>query len=112
LAIGGQTGTIQLWDANTGALLNTLISETTNRVVSLAYSPDGQILAAGMKDTQMPAGALTSTVWLWDAKTGILLKSIEDYQANIVYLTFSPDGALLATVSLDGTMRLWGITPR
>lgn len=112
LATGGQTGTIQLWDANTGALLNTLSGETNNRVVNLAYSPDGQILAAGMKDPQMPAGALTPTVWLWDVKTGILLRAIEDYQANIIYLTFSPDGALLATASLDGTMRLWGIPPK
>lgn len=111
LAVGTREGTIQLWDASTSALLKTLRSETNNTITSLAYSPDGQILAAGMKDAQMPAGALTPTIWLWEVKTGVLLKTIEDYQANIHLLTFAPDGALLATASLDGMMRLWGVPP-
>jgi WD40 repeat protein len=111
LAIGDQAGAIQFWDISTGTLLNILSSETNNRVVSLAYSPNGRTLAAGMKDAQMPAGALTPTIWLWDVQSGKLLKTIEGYQANIIYLAFSPDGTLLATASLDGTMRLWGIPP-
>lgn len=111
LAVGTRDGKVQLWDSASSELVNTLNGQTDNIVVSLAYSPDGQILATGMKDAQMPTGALTPTIWLWEVKTGKLLKTIEGYQANIVYLAFSPDGALLATASLDGTMRLWGIPP-
>ena len=112
LAIGTQGGTIQLWDVTTGTLINTINgSQNNNYVASLIYSPDGQVIAAGMKDPRMPIGALTSTIWLWDVKTGMLLNAIEGYQANIVYLSFSPDGALLATASSDGTMRLWGVPP-
>lgn len=112
LAVGTREGKIQFCDSATGKLVNTLNSETGNEVVSLAYSPDGRILAAGIEDVQLRFGALTLTIWLWDVKTGTLLKTIEGYQANIVYLAFSPDGALLATASLDGTMRLWGIPPK
>lgn len=112
LAVGTREGRVQFWDSTTGALVATLDSETGNQVASLAYSPDGRILAAGIEDVQLRLGALTPTIWLWDAKTGKLLKTIEGYQANIAYLTFSPDGTLLATASLDGTMRLWGIPPQ
>jgi WD40 repeat protein len=111
LAVGTREGRIQLWDAATGILVTTLNSETSNQVTSLAYSPDEQILAAGMQDVQLRFGALTPTIWLWDVKTGTLLKTIEGYQANVIFLSFSPDGTLLATASLDGTMRLWGIPP-
>lgn len=111
LAVGSRDGRIQLWDSATGALMTTLSSDTSYSVTSLAYSPDGQMLAAGLKDAEMPVGALNPTIWLWNVKTGMLLKTIEGYQANVIYLAFSPDGALLATVSLDGTMRLWGVPP-
>lgn len=111
LAIGDQTGAVQLWDIATGDLLNILSSETGNRVASLTYSPDGRILAVGLQDVQLRLGALTPTIWLWDVKTSTLLKAIEGYQANVIYLAFSSDGTLLATASLDGTMRLWGVPP-
>jgi len=45
-------------------------------VGSLTYSPDGRILAVGLKDAQMPIGALTPTIGLWEVKTGKLLKMI------------------------------------
>ncbi|MBN1221085.1 MAG: hypothetical protein JXM69_19340 [Anaerolineae bacterium] len=111
LAIGTQTGTVQLWDTDTGTLLDTLNNGVRNNyyVSSLVYSPNGQILAMGMYDLKLRFGALIPTVELWDVEQGVLLGTIEDYQGNIIHLEFSPDGGLLATASLDGTMRLWGI---
>jgi WD40 repeat protein len=48
----------------------------------------------------------TATIELWDVEKGVLLPAPAGYQANIVHLEFSPDGALLATAFSDGTMRL------
>jgi WD40 repeat protein len=111
LAVGTQDG-IQLWDSTTGEPINTLNGEIDNIVVSLAYSPDGRLLAAGIEYPQLDfVGSLTSTIELWDVEKGLLLQAIEGYQASIIHVEFSPDGALLATASSDGTMRLWGVPP-
>ena len=42
-------GTVRLWDANTGTLLNTFTGHT-NWVNSIAFSPDGTTLASGSRD--------------------------------------------------------------
>ena len=61
---GSDDGTVRLWDANTGTLINTL-TEHTDGVSSVAFSPDGNTIATGSDD---------DTVRLWDANTGTLIK--------------------------------------
>lgn len=64
----------------------------------LAYSPDGRFIVASHAFTQMLKGV---SVFVWDAKTGALVKSITgpfsiDKPANsVTYLAFSPDGRYL-----------------
>jgi WD40 repeat protein len=56
-------------------------------VESLAYAPDGKLLASGS----------FQEVNLWDAKTGALVKKLTGFAHNVVALAFSADGKLLAT---------------
>jgi WD40 repeat protein len=56
-------------------------------VESLAYSPDGKILASGAYQE----------VVLWDVKTGAVLRRLTGFADRVVTLSFSPDGKLLAT---------------
>ncbi|MDD3337084.1 MAG: protein kinase [Eubacteriales bacterium] len=65
---------------------------------SIAYSPDGCMLATGGVD-----GAIR----LWSAATGKLLRIYNGHTAAICDVCFSPDGLLLLSGSRDNTMRLW-----
>ena len=69
------------------------------RVYSVAFSPDGQILASGSYD---------NTVRLWRAADGALLRTLE-HTNSVWSVAFSPDGQTLASGSWDETVWLWQI---
>lgn len=69
-------------------------------VQSIAFSPDGQLLASGSSD---------QTIRLWDLQTGQCLKTLRGHTSWIQSIAFSPDGQLLASGSNDQTVRLWDI---
>ncbi|KAJ5710017.1 hypothetical protein N7493_009609 [Penicillium malachiteum] len=66
---------------------------------SVAFSPDGQIIASGSSDM---------TVRLWDAKTGQELQTLQSHSYFVQSVAFSPDGQIIASGSADNTIKLWG----
>jgi WD40 repeat protein len=96
--------TVRLWDAGTGALLQTLEGHTDS-VYSVAFSPDGKQAVSGSDD---------HTVRLWDAGTEALLQTLEGHTSLVSSVAFSPDGKLLPTLLVsdkwvveDGANILW-----
>jgi eukaryotic-like serine/threonine-protein kinase len=75
-----------------------VITGHTDRVRSVAISPDGRRIATASFD---------STARLWDAQTGQQLMTLGDHGDHFVQIVFSRDGSRIATASYDKTARIW-----
>jgi eukaryotic-like serine/threonine-protein kinase len=100
--------TIKLWDPGTGEFLRGW-NGGEGTVASLAFSPDGQMLASG----HLVPG---DNVKLWDVDTGRLLHTLRGHEDGVRTLAFSPDGRLLATgggkkgnTTKDVKIRIWAV---
>eukprot|EP00873_Tetraselmis_striata_P021572 jgi/Tetstr1/441836/TSEL_030052.t1 len=72
----------------------------TKEVRSVAFSPDGTLLASASEDR---------TVRVWNALTGeeALPQPLRGHAYRVFSVAFSPDGTRLASASEDGTVRVW-----
>jgi WD40 repeat protein len=77
--------------------------------VSVAFSPDGSMIASGSDDR---------TIKLWRVSDGELLRTLEEHTGSVTSVAFSPDGSMIAsgggydpvTEKLDNTIKLWRVS--
>jgi WD40 repeat protein len=101
IAASGASGTIALWDTETGAQITEPLHGHTNVVWAMAFRPDGQWLATASDD---------QTIILWDVSDGWAIeRTLEGHMDGILALAFSPDGKILASGGRDNTVRLWNL---
>ena len=102
IAVGLNSGGIITLDGITGSQL-AVLSGHTNTVRSLAFSPDGTMLASGSHD---------KTVGLWDVQTGGVIETFHGHTNWIRSVSISADSVMIASGSHDGTIRLWDVRAR
>jgi WD40 repeat protein len=69
-------------------------------VNSVAFSPDGKLLASAGNDR---------TVRIWSLETGKEVATLTGHQNRVRAVAFSPLGQILASGSQDGSVKLWDV---
>ncbi|AFZ13744.1 WD40 repeat-containing protein [Crinalium epipsammum PCC 9333] len=97
--VGGSWKTIRLWNLKTGELINSFEAHS-HWILSVAISPDGNILATASAD---------QTIKLWNLKTGKLLHTLTKHSSWVLSVAISPDGKTLVSGSADKSIKLWDL---
>ena len=109
---------IQFRDANTGktlghfpqrqsqdsifaSLFSTPPKGHMNQITSLAFSPNGVLLASASGD---------NTVIIWDVTTKSIVRELKGHSNWVFSVAFSPNGERVASGSDDKTVRIWDAT--
>ena len=102
---GDDTRTVGVWNTETGRQIkNWQVQTWPDEVI---FSPDGNRLLITSWGPYSYAGVSR----LWDVSKSVEIATLGGHKSDTRSGTFSHDGRLLTTVSIDGTTRLWdGVT--
>lgn len=123
IAVAGEDIVVDLYDAQSGGLVRTLTvpeknASTGARLVnasytrraggapfihSVAFSPDGMLLAAG--DDYLPLN-------LWEVRSGRHLSTMKETSRPVMSVAFSPNGKTIITGNDDHSVKSWSVETR
>ncbi len=73
----------------------------TGQVLSIAFSPDGKLLATSSQD---------NSISIWDMSTRHPISKLSGHTRAVYKVAFSPDGHRLASAGWDSVVRIWDVT--
>jgi WD40 repeat protein len=76
-------------------------------VYSLTFSLDGRMIAGSGGVLWSLLLGKENVIRLWNSQTGTLLHELTGHSNFVSSIAFSPDGSVLISGSLDGTIKLW-----
>jgi len=103
IASVGEEKVIKLWNAETGKD-EQAIAAVGDSIRAIAISKDGKHVFTGQHG-RMPA--LVNGIFVYEAKTGKLVREVRDFQARISSMTLNAEGNILATGDEDSSIRLF-----
>ena len=111
LATAGYGG-IQLWDVATKQLMDLSLTEHTETVTDLAFSPDGQILVSSSRDTTVRVWAIGPGSFPLLSRSRLNPSSreiavLKSDPASVNAIAFSQDGKNLVSANEDGSVMIW-----
>jgi WD40 repeat protein len=92
---------IRIWDISNGQQVGLIQVDKMPFGDALAFSPDSQLLAAGMGPT----------VLLWSVPLGEQLAEFQVGGEGVSSISFSPDGGAIGSTSTDGPVTIWRVSP-
>jgi WD40 repeat protein len=93
-------GQVIVLDLDSGETVAVLDHHADAIVRSVAYSPDGRLLATGLGDT----------IKIWDALSGVELATLPPSEGSVGSLAFSADGRMLLSTT-DGSLAEFWVVP-
>ncbi len=99
IARAKDAATVRDWRAP--RLLRTL-DDHKGTVETLAFSPDGQILASG-------GGNLDPRIRLWNLETGKKIRTLRGHKTRVLTVAIAPDAQTLVSGSDDSMLNFWNL---
>jgi WD40 repeat protein len=108
IALSPESGTFAVAGPNSATAVHrstdeVLLLKEDWQVLSVAFSPDGSLIATG---------AIDGTARVWDLAGEQLSATLEGHEGPVDDVAFSPDGRRVVTASSDGTARVWNTSGR
>lgn len=101
--------TISLLDLS-GKLLKDLLNDNKNQLTGMAFNPDSQLMAISDVNGTVRLWSTSGKQWNSNGRLSEQLAELKGHQSSVYSLVFSPDGKILVTGSVDGTIRLWDLS--
>ncbi|MEA5421478.1 hypothetical protein VB712_19830 [Spirulina sp. CCNP1310] len=95
---------IRLWDVVRGQPLGMLRSPAIGRINTLAFTPNGRVLATVLQTSQGP-----HQIQFWDLHQGDCIQTLTAAGGPITQMVFAAQGHALLTAHSDQQLRLWAV---